>query len=222
MQPCHQLYCRMSLGISLTPSSGRLRQSSLPSLLHSTSYLYQSGSNLLAQATAQGHRPRGERHRSSAGPQSPAGALVSTGSKQPRKVPSALIPGAAGAVGGTTASSAAANVGIPAPTAVRHGSSGQLQSQQQHPYANSTGAMHEYSRTSAANGAGGEDESFAGGYGGARGSAAGLSGVVAAPPIVAMGTRDVGPIAGNQTHGQYGNEEEPHKGGFFASLCRCG
>jgi len=99
-----------------------------------------TSANLLAASNQQVSRSRADQARaahrvsqqlSSAGLASPTPALVRQGSKQ-RKLPAALTPGAVG-----TPNSAAAHMGVPAPTAVAR----RLSSQQGHPYATSTGAV---------------------------------------------------------------------------------
>lgn len=158
-----------------------------------------------------GQRPRERQHRNSqqqlstTGIPSPSPALVRNGSKQ-RRPPAALIPG-----GG--ASSAAAHVGVAAPSPSRRGS-GQVQ--QQHPYANSTGAVQDYTR---GDGGGTPDESFANGGYGTRSSAVGVPN---APAMSSLPRTREEVATGGNAHGTFEGQEEPRKRGLFASLCRCG
>lgn len=185
--------------------------------LTNSTFNLQTGSNLLAQANnANGQRPRDRPHRNSqqqlstTAIPSPSPALVRNGSKQHRP-PAALVPG------GT--SSAAAQVGIAAPSPSRRGS-GQIQQQQQqqHPYANSTGAVQEYSR----DGNGTPDESFANGGYGARSSAVGMPTTPGVNSVSRTREEAATTSGGGNVHGTFQGQDEPRKRGLFASLCHCG
>lgn len=95
-----------------------------------------------------------------------------------------------------TPSSAAANVGIPAPTVPRA-----IAQPSQHPYANSSGAIQDYNH-----GAGERvtEEPFGSAYGPRDGEAT-------------IGQKN--DVNGNARADQF--NEEPPRRGFFASLCRC-
>ena len=111
------------------------------------------------------------------------------------------------AVGGGsfTPSSAAANVGVPVPSTPAPRGATQIQAQTQHPYANSTGAVQDFSL--APDGA--VDESAAAGYG---------QRVSVVTPAVSTAVRARADTGG---HEQFDNQDPP-KRGFFASLCHCG
>jgi len=112
-----------------------------------------SGTNLLAHASqtgaSQGPGPKGA-HRSSRQQLSSTGPLVSPAlardSTKPRRIPNVLVP-AIGGPGSVTPSSAAANVGIPAPSPnPRYSSATALQQNPQHPQPNAAGTMQDAMR----------------------------------------------------------------------------
>lgn len=166
---------------------------------------WESGSSLLNQANQGGQptRPRGERHRSSTqqlsttGGGLPSPALARDLSKAQRGGAKVLANGLGN--GSVAPSSAAANVGVPAPNAPRNSNQ-----PSNHPYANSSGALHEYNGPGPQQGGGDE------GYGT---YSAGAEGVTPAQKTAAAN-------GGAQSGGHF--EEEPQQHGFFASLCRCG
>ncbi|KAF8485597.1 kinase-like protein [Gautieria morchelliformis] len=179
-----------------------------------------SSANLLAASNQQASRSQARAaHRVSqqppgAGLTSPSPALVRQGSKQ-RKVPNALTPGA----GIGTPNSAAAHMGVPAPTAAAR----RLSAQQGHPYANSTAAVLSPSDYGHARGVTAEESysAIAPAYG--RSSPM-VSSVGAATPPALSNVRARGGEIGVAT-GEYDAQQEgdaPRSSIWRILTCRCG
>lgn len=157
---------------------------------------------------------RASQQQPGAGLPSPSPALVRQGSKQ-RKVPTALTPGNGNIGGGTTPNSAAAHMGVPAPSPGRRLSA---QPVQQHPYANSTGAVLSPSDY---RGAGGDDF-----YAGVHGRTSPMvSSVGAATPPALSNVRarggEIG-VANAEYDAQQNGGEHPKPSIWRILTCRCG
>ena len=204
---------------NVTPSPWHIQRSL-------TCAVYQiSSANLLAASNQQGaSRTRTDQtrvaHRASqqhagAGVTPPTPALVRQGSKQ-RHVPAALTPGG----GAATPNSAAAHMGVPAPSPARRLSN---QAAQQHPYANNTGAV--LLPSDYGHGRGAIEGSYAGAAYGRNSPMVSSVGAATPPALTNVRARggEVGVANGNGDYDAQQTVGETKKPSIWRILtCRCG